>query len=156
MFSFPCKLLNIVRVAATLLVMAQPVLAADCRCCLENDQAIATKPCGERKACTKRCCGHKSEKPTASTKPARTEHKPCQCPDECPCHLRHNAKVIADRIETATDQLDVLGDANSCPHLHLATQIVHAQSLAPAVSHLNLRTVISSKEFCARICRLTI
>lgn len=145
---------KLVNVAAVLLVITQPLLAADCSCCVQQDEGSGERRSEERKTCSKRCCNHKSETQVTSSN-ARTEGKPCRCPSECPCHLRHIAKVVVDRIDEA-DQYDVLGQTVSYPNLYLTTYLVHGQVLPAETNRPRLRTVISSKEFCARICRLTI
>jgi len=155
-FSISRKLLSLLRVAAMLLVIAQPVLAADCPCRLEKGGPNSARPSEDRQECSKRCCGHKPAKHNESAKSTRQSSKPCECPDQCPCHQRHNAEVVSDRLEEATDQLDGLGKAIPCPVSHLSTPSVLAPALSANADNPSLRAVVTSKEFCAIICRLTI
>lgn len=94
-----------------LLAPLQPVLALDCSCSCKTDAKCAEKACkheGATPAKTGRC-GHshrhvvkKSERPAKETRLACIPGcRPCHCPSDCDCHLRH-ANHLGSTTRAAT------------------------------------------------------
>jgi len=151
-----------------LLAPVQPVLALDCSCLCKLtssglDQEKCQKPNLHSNEHTN-CCHHQSKRTSAatavendrglaSTQFAAPRHpgcRPCNCPDDCNCHLRHATRIgILATLVTRVSK-DLCGVPLGQVMLSLLLPL-HEQR-ADARPH-NFSREISALAVCALLCR---
>lgn len=146
-------------VAALLLVVVQPLLAAECPCCFGKQatgsntelRAKAEKPCSHS------CCGGNQESSKRAETSLRTcnlstTKLPCDCPKDCPCQTRHDSTLAVARVS----QSDDASEDQVCPFFCVAAPVVREAKFVPLRGELPFALAPSAKELCVLICRLTI
>ena len=150
---------KLLHVAALLLVVVQPLLAAECPCCFGKQatgsdtelRAKAEKPCSHS------CCGGNQ----ASSKRAETSLRtcnpsmsrlPCDCPKDCPCQTRHDSTLAVARVS----QSDDASEDQVCQFFCVVAPLVRTAKFVASPRELPLALAPSAKDLCVLICRLTI
>ena len=150
-----------------LLAPVQPVLALDCSCSCKNS-GTASKPrsCqGTGCPCDKpAACSHRHAKPAAATR-VQCNHDPsserlgvrrpagscpCDCPQDCGCHLRHATRhgILSSPATRVTNDW-------GCAPIAAITQclLIRTDSQPPTTRHTNFFRETSALAICARLCR---
>ena len=159
---------NVLVWVLVLLAPMQPVLALDCSCCCK----IASKATKQRSCQRAEChcqentsCGHREVEQPPAAATAQNDHdqtaaiaaerrfsgcRPCNCPQDCGCHLRHATRIGILSAPAAR----ITKDLCSVPvgYASLRFTLLIREHLTDA-SPRNFCREISALAVCALLCR---
>ena len=110
-----------------LLAPVQPVLALDCTCCCKIESSVIKQPSCQQAVCNHHehaSCNHRhAEQPPAAPAVQNTDDltsaqiaerrfsgcRPCNCPQDCGCHLRHATRLGILSVPAARVNKDLCG-----------------------------------------------
>lgn len=153
---------SLVNCMLILSVSAQPILSqyCPCQCSIAKGKG---KECDKSRSCRKSAASKKCtcSRVNASRSPRKLVHRrdvctllrhfrPCECPSECACHLRHAQLPVAPQLTDVeeTPQHDNF-DGILVPSCHPAAPVI-------ACSTVHLQPPRSAATLCAVLCRFTI
>ena len=151
-----------------LLAPAQPVLALDCSCCCKVVSSAVEQGSCKRSAC--HCqehlsCGHREAEQTPVATAVHDDHgqpsaidaerrfsgcHPCNCPQDCGCHLRHATRLGILSAPAARVTRDLWSVPSANVSLCLTLPMHEQQTDAPP---RNFCREISALAVCALLCR---
>lgn len=151
-----------------LLAPAQPVLALDCSCCCKVVSSAGDQHACKRASCPCQehvSCGHREAEQTPDATATHDDHDqpgntdaerrfsgyhPCNCPQDCGCHLRHATRLGILSAPAARVTKDLCSVPLAYVSLRFTLPMHEQQTDAPP---RNFCREISALAVCALLCR---